>query len=100
MVTEWGTTNADGDGPVAAEETRRWFDFMEANQLSYLNWSVATRKEGSAALLTGASPKGRWPDRLISASGKFVRDQLRKMNPRYAPGAATAGSDPCGEGTC
>ena len=96
FVTEWGTTNADGDGPVAAEETRRWFDFMEANQLSYLNWSVATRREGSAALFTGASPRGGWPDSMITPSGKFVREQLRTMNPRYTPAA----DDPCGAGTC
>ena len=96
FVTEWGTTNADGDGPVAAEETRRWFDFMEANQLSYLNWSVATRREGSAALFTGASPKGGWPESMITPSGKFVREQLRTMNPRYTP----ATDDPCGAGTC
>jgi endoglucanase len=90
MVTEWGTTNADGDGPVHEEETRRWFNFMEANQLSYLNWSVATRREGSAALFRGASPRGRWPERMITPSGKFVRDQLRAMNPRYGRAAARA----------
>jgi endoglucanase len=96
FVTEWGTTNADGDGPVFAEETRRWFDFMEENRLSYLNWSVATRREGSAALLPGASPSGQWPDRMITPSGKFVREQLRKMNHTTAPAAAA----PCGAGTC
>lgn len=99
FVTEWGSTNADGDGPVFAEETQLWFDFMEANQLSYLNWSVATRREGSAALFPGASPKGRWPESAITPSGKFIRNQLRKMNPRY-DAAPTATADPCGAGTC
>ena len=99
FVTEWGTTNADGDGPVFAEETRRWFDFMEENKLSYLNWSVATRREGSAALIPGASPKGRWPMKVLTPSGRFVREQLRRMNPK--PARARRGSaDPCGEGTC
>lgn len=96
FVTEWGTTDADGDGPVYGEETRRWWDFMERNKISYLNWSVADKKEGSAALLPGASGKGGWPLPMLTPSGRFVREQLRKMNP--AP--ARRSTDPCGEGTC
>jgi endoglucanase len=88
FVTEWGSTDANGNGRVDIEETRRWFDFMEKNQISYLNWSIADKNESSAALLPGASPKGNWPDSMISQSGKLTRDQLRKMNPP----AQTAGS--------
>jgi endoglucanase len=53
---------------------------MEKNQLSYLNWSVADKRETSAALMPGASGKGGWPDRMLSPSGKLVRSQLRAMN--------------------
>lgn len=98
FVTEWGTTDADGDGAVHQEETRRWWDFMERNKLSYLNWSVADKREASAALLPGASAKGGWPMRMLSRSGRFVREQLRRMNGRQA--ASKAQADPCGEGTC
>jgi endoglucanase len=81
FVTEWGSTDANGNGKVDVEETRRWFDFMEKNKISYLNWSIADKDESSAALLPGASPKGSWPDDMISQSGKLTRDQLRRMNP-------------------
>lgn len=96
FVTEWGTTDANGDGPVDEAETRLWWDFMENNRLSHLNWSISTKKESSAALLPGASPRGRWRLHQISPSGRLVRDQLRRMNPRYAPAAP----GPCGAGTC
>jgi endoglucanase len=92
FVTEWGTTDANGDGKVHEEETRRWWDFMEKNQLSYLNWSVADKREASAALLPGASGQGRWPEWMLSPSGKLVRAQLRAMKPRPTASAA----DPCG----
>jgi endoglucanase len=82
FVTEWGSTDANGDGPVHADETRLWWDFLERNRLSYLNWSVSTKKESSAALLPGASPRGNWRDDQITPSGKLVREQLRKMNSR------------------
>ncbi|PSJ38483.1 glycoside hydrolase family 5 protein [Allosphingosinicella deserti] len=96
FVTEWGSTDANGDGPVYADETRRWWAFLEENRLSYLNWSISTKKESSAALLQGASPRGGWRDGQISPSGRLVREQLRKMNP--ARGVASAA--PCAAGTC
>ena len=98
FVTEWGTTDANGDGPIFPEETRRWFDFMERHKLSYLNWSIADKREGSAALLPGASTQGGWPARMLTPSGRLVREQLRRMNPKQARRAKSA--DPCGEGTC
>jgi endoglucanase len=98
FVTEWGTTDANGDGPIFPEETSRWFDFMERHKLSYLNWSIADKREGSAALRPGASAVGGWPLRMLTPSGRLVRDQLRKMNPK--PASRAKSGDPCGEGTC
>ncbi|WP_206185847.1 glycoside hydrolase family 5 protein [Sphingosinicella sp. BN140058] len=85
FVTEWGSTNADGDGPVDVDETGRWWAFLETNRLSYLNWSVSTKKESSAALRPGAGPRGHWHADQISASGRLVRTQLRALNPPVAP---------------
>lgn len=89
FVTEYGTTEATGDGPVDRAETQRWWDFMEKHKISYLNWSVADKRETSAVLMPGASPTGGWPSSMVTPSGKFVRDRLRKMNPN-AGAAATA----------
>jgi endoglucanase len=80
FVTEYGTTEATGNGPVDAEETRRWWNFMENNKISYLAWSIADKRESSAALLPGASTKGRWNDDQISQSGKLIREQIRSKN--------------------
>lgn len=77
MVTEWGTTEATGDGPVDRAESRRWWDFMAENRLSDLNWSIGDRAEGSAALRPGASPEGNWRDAALTESGRLVRDRLR-----------------------
>ena len=92
FVSEWGTSEASGAGIIDEKETRLWWDFMEKNQLSYLNWSVADKRETSAALMPGASGKGGWPDHMVSPSGKLVRSHLRAMNRR--------GRAPCRPGTC
>jgi endoglucanase len=80
MVTEWGTCRADATGPVDEEECRRWFDFLEQEQLGYVNWSIADKAETAAALLPGAPATGGWSATALSASGRFVRDQLRRMS--------------------
>ena len=80
-VTEFGTCNSDGNGPIAYEELERWFDFMEKNSLSWCNWSVSDKRETSAALLPGASEKGQWQESQLSESGILIRKKLKEINP-------------------
>lgn len=80
FVTEFGTTNADGDGPVYEEETEEWFKFMNANNLSWCNWSITSKDESSAALLPKTTPSGVNNEENISSSGKLVRAELLNKN--------------------
>ncbi|MBN1362125.1 MAG: cellulase family glycosylhydrolase [Sedimentisphaerales bacterium] len=78
MVTEWGASEASGNGTLDREETQKWIHFMNENELSWCNWSVADLAETSAALKPGASTKGGWSADVISPSGLLVRQELRK----------------------
>jgi endoglucanase len=84
MVTEWGTAESNGDGPLDQAEIQRWWDFMEANHISYANWSIADKNESTAALRPGAAANGGWSDDMVSPSGLLVRAQLRVMNSAHA----------------
>ena len=77
MVTEWGTSESSGNGKLDDEETRKWWEFMDQNHLSWCNWSLADKAETSAALKPGASAAGGWSTNDLSPSGNLVRDQLR-----------------------
>jgi endoglucanase len=77
FVTEYGTTDATGNGAVNEAATREWWAFLDKNFISHLNWSVADIPESSAALKKDASPEGGWPVSQIKASGLLVRDELR-----------------------
>ena len=79
FVTEYGTTAASGDAPIDAVETARWWEWCEANGVSYMNWSIATKNEASAALRSGASPLGGWPMSALTTSGAMVRTQMRRF---------------------
>lgn len=80
FVTEWGTTEASGDGPVDEAETRLWWAFMEEHGISHANWSLNDKDETSAALRPGAQAHGHWRADQLTGSGRLVRDRLREMN--------------------
>ena len=81
FVTEWGTSEASGDGILDEVETRLWWEFMETHKLSHLNWSIMDKDETAAALLPGAPGTGPWTDDMLTPSGDIVRQMLREMNP-------------------
>lgn len=84
MVTEFGTTEASGDGFIDKDEMRLWWDFMEKHKISWCNWSIADKQEASAALMPGASPRGGWTADMITKSGNLVKAEIIRHNPAPA----------------
>jgi endoglucanase len=82
FVSEYGTTDATGDGAVNEAATREWWNFLDRHFISHLNWSVADIRESSAALFPGASPDGGWALSQIKPSGILVREELRAKAPK------------------
>ena len=78
FCTEWGTTNADGNGGPFAEKSDAWLSLVEGMGISWCNWSLSDMPETSALLKSGANPKGGWTDDDLTASGLYVRERLRK----------------------
>lgn len=81
FVTEFGISEASGTGFLDETEARTWWNFLDQNTISWLNWSVADKNETSAALMPGASGTGNWPEASISRSGRMVRTELKNKNP-------------------
>ncbi len=80
FVSEFGTCESNGSGVLDYSETAKWFDFLEANQVSWCNWSVADKVETSAALKPNASPSGKWAETDLTDSGKLVRAKIVELN--------------------
>ncbi|MEO5706170.1 MAG: glycoside hydrolase family 5 protein [Alteraurantiacibacter sp.] len=76
MVTEYGVVEATGNGPVDIASSREWWDWAEANGVSYLAWSIGDRNETSAALQPGALAWG-WGDGQLTPAGRLMRAHLR-----------------------
>nr|CDM79919.1 endoglucanase-2 precursor [Pratylenchus vulnus]CDM79920.1 endoglucanase-2 precursor [Pratylenchus vulnus] len=80
FVTEYGTVSADGNGGVDSTSAQEWWTFLENNKISYANWAVDAKSEGSAALNPGTQPSQVGSDSVLTASGKLVKDQLKSKS--------------------
>ncbi|WP_127532587.1 cellulase family glycosylhydrolase [Paenibacillus kobensis] len=74
--TEWGTSTATGDGGPYPTESTQWLDFLNSKKISWVNWSIATKAESSAALLPSASTSGGWALSDLTSSGQYVRSKM------------------------
>ena len=75
FVSEWGTSNADGNGGPDLNESDKWIDFINKYNLSYANWSLADKDEKSALLLPNNTVIN---DNSLSESGKYIKNILSK----------------------
>ncbi|KAI1729763.1 cellulase (glycosyl hydrolase family 5) domain-containing protein [Ditylenchus destructor] len=82
FVTEYGTVNADGDGAVDETSSKAWWDFLDENKISYLNWAISDKDEGASALKSGtpATTDGVSSDANLTDSGKLVKDKYKSQD--------------------
>jgi endoglucanase len=86
FCTEWGTSEASGDGGPYFDASDEWLKFLDDHKISWTNWSLSDKNETSAAFKagTGLVPKamgpegyGIWTPDQLSASGAYVRAKIR-----------------------
>ena len=76
FVSEWGTTNVDGNGGVYSDEDTKWINFMNENNLSWTNWSLSDKNESSAILKPGTKENG-FTDDDLTETGKFIKKAIK-----------------------
>jgi len=87
FISEWGTTNADGNGDPNTSASSDWTSFMDQNNIPNCNWSlrqltsdVDQKSEKSAifagdrSLITAAALDAA----TYTASGNFIKSYLTK----------------------
>lgn len=76
FVTEWGTTDASGNGNVDTASSDEWLDYLDRKKISWCNWSLCNKNESSAILKPSASTSGAMPDSSLTKSGLYVKTRL------------------------
>lgn len=74
FVTEFGTSDASGNGGVYFDECDTWMNWMDERMISWSNWSFCDKNESSAALNPGAVASQNWTD--VSKSGRYIMKKL------------------------
>lgn len=86
FCTEWGTSEATGDGGPYINYSERWLDFLAERNISWCSWSLAQKNEISAACLntTPVHPTDHngdgypdWTMDELSITGNYVRAKIR-----------------------
>lgn len=72
FASEWGASQASGNGGAYINEASQWLDFLNIRGISWVNWSLCDKNESSAALMPGSNPNGGWTESDLTESGKFV----------------------------
>lgn len=71
FVSEFGTCDSGGSGTVNVEETIKWFMLMNDNNISWVNWNFADKKESSSLLNEGSCEAEDWLN--ITNSGRIIK---------------------------
>ncbi|HEX2945887.1 MAG TPA: carbohydrate-binding domain-containing protein [Clostridia bacterium] len=94
FATEWGTSEATGNNGPYLTEADQWLGFLNANNISWCDWSLANKGETSAAFLpfelnrqpaTSLDPGSdkKWETSEMSISGEYVKTRI--LGQEYKP---------------
>ena len=78
IVSEFGTCTSTGNGKIDYSSTIEWFEWMNENNISWINWNFSEKKESSALLKPGSCTEKRWND--VSESGRLIKWALSDTN--------------------
>jgi endoglucanase len=76
FITEWGTMDSSGNGGINYNETAAWMKFLDANKISWANWSLSDSGQTHSILRSGSNVNGGWTDANLTASGKLVKSYM------------------------
>ncbi len=80
FVSECAGMEASGNGPINYDSWNAWIEWMEANKISWVCWSIADKNETCSMLKPSASDTGNWKEEDLKESGIKTREKLRNYS--------------------
>ena len=71
FVSEFGITDASGNGAVNITEANTWINTLNSNGVSYCIWSLSNKNESSALINSSCSKTSGWTTDDLSEEGKW-----------------------------
>ena len=77
FVSECAGCEASGDGPIDIDSWNNWNEWMDANGISAMTWSVSDKNETCSMFTPEASDCGPWGEDVIKEWGRIVKDWIK-----------------------
>lgn len=77
FISESAGMQATGNGAIDYAEWNKWISWAQANQISWVTWSVSDKDETCSVLNKSASDFGGWKTSDLKESGIKTREILR-----------------------
>lgn len=80
FISESGGMEASGNGPINDAEWKKWIDWAESKNISWVTWAISDKNETCSVLLPTAGSEGNWKESDLREAGKKIRALLRQYN--------------------
>ena len=97
FVTEFGITDASGNGAVNTFEGDKWIDALNKNGISYVIWNLSNKSESSALINSGCSKTYGWSESDLSSQGKWYVGVLEGKATGTTEGSPDTGKEDNGK---
>ncbi len=77
FVTEFGISDASGNGALNKKEGAKWMKFLKSNKISYVGWNLSNKEESSALLKSSCKKSSGWKEKDLSPWGKWLVKQFK-----------------------
>ncbi len=75
IVSEFGLSEASGNGRIDTASGTAWLDLMDKNNVSYFCWSLSNKNESASLISPSCNKKSGWSDSDLSDAGRFIKQQ-------------------------
>lgn len=79
FVTEFGVCNAAGDGNVNDEETNKWLELLDENNISYVIWNLSNKDETSSIIKADCTKIAGFCAEDLSPCGERMVKMMQKF---------------------
>jgi len=78
FVSEFGITDASGDGAINHEQAEIWLNLLDSLNISYILWNLSNKAESSAIINSECDKVTGFTDDDFTTSGNFVADMMKR----------------------
>lgn len=85
IISECGSMDHTGDGPIDYESWQAWMDWADANKVSVLMWDIADKDETCSMIKSTASSDGsQWTDDDLKEWAQLARKTISARNSSHS----------------